>query len=141
VAVFDQKRILGYLTEDETRGLIWLLGHNPNTVISVPHPDNSSKSVAVEIVNLKVNMDSQLNQDVPKFTIKISGTGHIVEEDTNTSNLSISDLKSQVETLSEQEIVNEVEMALSKVQKEYKSDVLGFGKLLHSQHKQEWNKE
>jgi hypothetical protein len=62
-----------------------------------------------------------------------------VEEDINTSDLSISDLKSQIGTLSEQEIVKEVETGLSKVQKEYKSDVLGFGKLLHSQHKQEWN--
>jgi spore germination protein KC len=30
-------------------------------------------------------------------------------------------------------------MSLSKVQKVYKSDVLGFGQLVHSQHKQEWN--
>jgi spore germination protein KC len=56
-AVFNQKRLLGYLSEDETRGLTWLLGHNPNTVISVPHPDNSSKSVGVEITNVKIKMD------------------------------------------------------------------------------------
>jgi spore germination protein KC len=138
MAVFDQKRMLGYLSEDETHGLAWLLGHNPNTVISIPHPENSSKSVAIEIENVKVKIDSELNQDTPEFSIKISGTGHIAEEDTM-SDLSINEFKSQLEAQADNEIVSEVETSLNRVQKDFKSDVVGFGQIVHAQHKQEWN--
>ncbi|MEA4925483.1 MAG: Ger(x)C family spore germination protein [Syntrophomonadaceae bacterium] len=140
MAVFKQNRMLGYLTVDETRGLSWVLSHNTNRVISVDHPENSTKSVAVEIKNVKVKVDSQLDQDTPGFTIKISGTGEIAEEDTF-SGLSISQFKDQVEAKLEQQIVKEVQLGLNKVQKEYKSDVLGFGAIVHAQHKQAWNGE
>ncbi len=137
MAVFNQKQMLGYLSDDESQGLTWILGHNPNTIISVPHPENSAKSVAVEIGQVKVKIDSSINQEIPEFDISISGIGHIAEEDTF-SGLSISDFKNTLETLSNQEIVKEVGLSLNKVQKEYKSDVLGFGKIVHSQHKKEW---
>ena len=50
MAVFNQNRMLGYLSADETRGLAWILSQNPNMLISVPHPENSTKSVAIEIM-------------------------------------------------------------------------------------------
>lgn len=138
MAVFDQRRMLGYLSEDETRGLAWFLSENPNMVISVPHPSDSSESVAVEIVAVKAKIDSQLDQQTPSFSIQITGTGHIAEEDT-TSDLSINDFKHQMEFLAEQQIIEEIELGLDKVLNVYKSDVLGFGKVVHSQHKKEWN--
>lgn len=138
MAVFDDNSLLGFLTEEETRGLSWFMAEDPNTVISVPHPENSEKSVAVEISGVKAKIESQIDDDGPQFTIVITGTGHIAEEQT-TSRLSIHQLKSQLEGTVNQEIGREIAMALDKIQKQYGSDVLGFGKVVHTQHKQAWN--
>ncbi len=140
LAVFDKNRMLGYLTADEARGLSWFLGESPNLVISLPHPQNQNKSVAVEMNAVKAKIDSRLNQGAPEFTIEISGSGHISEEDTFSS-LTINEFKSTLENLAEQQIAAEIRSSVSKVQKEYRSDVLRFGKTVHVQHKKEWNRD
>jgi len=140
MAVFNQNRMLGYLSADETRGLSWFLGEDPNLIISLPHPENPAKSVAVEMKAMKAQINSRLNQDMPEFTIEITGTGHITEEGTTTS-LTINEIKNALEKLAEQQIATEVGSCVSKVQKEYRSDVLGFGKTVHVQHRNEWNQD
>lgn len=138
VAIFDNKKLLGFLSADETRGLSWFMGKNPNLVLSLPHPDNPSKSVALEITQVKAKINSELDQGIPQFTIDISGISHITEEDT-TSTMAIDDFKKSLEELAENQITTEVQSSVNRVQKEYRSDVLGFGKTVHVQHKQEWN--
>ena len=140
MAVFHNTRMLGYLSADEARGLSWFLGEEPNSVISLPHPENSIKAVAVEMRSVHAKIESRLNQDMPEFTIEISGTGHITEEDISSS-LTMDEFKSALEGLAEQQIATEVRSSVSKVQKEFRSDVLKFGSTVHVQHKKEWNQD
>lgn len=138
VGVFDNKKLLGYLSADETRGLSWFLGENPNLVVSLTHPEDPTKSVALEITQVKAKITSDISEEIPQFTIDISGTSHITEEGA-ASTMSIEEMKQSLEALAEQTIAAEIESSVSRVQKEYRSDVLGFGKTVHVQHKQEWN--
>jgi spore germination protein KC len=51
------------------------------------------------------------------------------------------EFKSALEGLAEQQIATEVRSSVSKVQKEFRSDVLKFGSTVHVQHKKEWNQD
>jgi spore germination protein KC len=138
-AVFDETKLLGYLTPEETTGLSWILGDNPNTVISVVDPEIPVRATAIEVSNVKHDITSQFNEGtlIPKINIRITGVGKLSED--HFSNMSITAYKTRWEALLNEQIARQVEQAIAKVQKEYQSDVLGFGDIVHGQHKTEWH--
>ncbi len=140
-AVFDKDKLLGFLSPEETRGVAWVLNsfHNTtnNTIITVIDPAHDNKAVSVETKNVKTKLVANISEHLPDISIQISGIGKIVEEDAST-NQSIQAMKTHLEELVDNKIADDINLALDKVQKNYKSDVFGFGKLIHAQHKKAW---
>lgn len=139
-AVFNKDKMVGWLSPQETLGVAWILDQTQDTIVTVPEPTNRNKSVAVETSNVKTIIKSQLKEGMPNVTIKVTAEGSIVEED-GTTNLSITAFKNKIETLVAQKISTDIRMAVDKVQKGYKSDVLRFGREIHIQHDKEWESE
>ncbi len=140
-AVFDKDKLLGFLSQEETRGVAWVLNsfHNTtkNTIITVIDPAHDNKAVSVQTADVKTKLVSNISEQIPDISIQISGIGKIVEEDAST-NQSIQAMKTHLEELVDNKIADDINLALDKVQKNYKSDVFGFGKLIHAQHKEAW---
>ena len=86
----------------------------------------SSKQTIVEIT------DNNL-----KIKVKITMNGMLDEQ---TSSVDLTDPKAvaDLEQATSQAIKQEVEHTLLKVQTEYKSDIFGFGQLVHRKYPQEW---
>lgn len=137
VAVFKNDKMLGWLSPEEARGLAWLRNEAKSTVITVMVPGNENKSISVEVDKIKAKIETAVNDGIPSVTIKLSGDVDIVEEDIAT-NLSIDELKRLVEKLVEDQIAADIRLMLGKVQKEYNSDVVGFGATMRAQHYKEW---
>lgn len=140
-AVFDKDKLLGFLSPEETRGVALVLNSfnntTNNTVITVIDPEHDNKAVSVETKNVKTKLVVNISEHLPDISIQISGIGKIVEEGAST-NLSIQAMKTHLEELIDNKIADDINLALDKVQKDYQSDVLGFGKLIHAQHKEAW---
>lgn len=139
-AVFGHSKMLGWLTPEETKGLSWVLNGTERTLMSVSMADHNNAVIAVETYSVKAKINSYINGETPSFDISVSGKGSIVEEDSN-SNLNINELKSEVENLVNQKIKEEMALGIHKVQKEYRSDVLYLGGLIHIQHEKEWKEK
>ncbi len=139
-AVFKGSKMLGWLTDEETRGINWVLENTENTIVSVRTKEATNYNVAIETRKVKSKINSTIVSGVPHFTIDISGTGDIVEED-GTTEKSMPEYKAELEILLNKRIKNEIMLGLSKIQKDYKSDVVDFAQIFHIQNPKEWRKK
>lgn len=136
-AAFRGAKMVGMLSPNETRGLAWLRKDTNNAVVSVEGVDEKNNiGIAVEIKSAKVKINSKLSGEIPAFNIQLKVDGAISEEDSS-SDMEINDFKNKVETLTSKEISKEIKLGIDKA-KELNCDVLGLGRVLHIQHKKEW---
>lgn len=137
-AVFKDDKMVGWLSPDETRGLAWLRNENASTIVTVTVPGYGDKGVSVETDKVKAKIATEVIDGIPAVTVSLTGHGRVVEEDVAT-NLSIGEFKDVIKKAVDEEIEAEFRLALAKVQKDYKTDILNFGASVHAQHKNEWN--
>jgi spore germination protein KC len=135
--IFYRDKLLGWLSPDETRGLAWVRNDTKSTVISVEEPSHPGRYVSVEMDSVSTNIITYVNNGNPSVTFEINGSGSITEEDAGTS-LSMNEFKKVIAGLAAQKIVNDISAAFGKIQKTYKSDVLGLASYIHGQHNNEW---
>lgn len=136
-AVFKGVKMIGWVSPEESRGLGILKKEIKSAVITVPASEDGNKYVSVEIRGIKVSIESQIIDDIPSLSIKVSGHGNISEQDFSTGIL-MEDFKRKVEEGISEIIKEEIRIGLDKVQKEFRSDVLAFGRIVHIQHRQDW---
>ena len=135
-AVFLKDRLVGFLDGPETKGYNWVVDKVSSGIVTVPTPD-SNGSTSVEILKSGSKNEVEINGTNIKIKVKINMVGMLDEQ---TSNIKITD-PTVIETLeyaTSQAIKQEVENTLLKVQKEYRSDVFGFGQLVHRKYPHEW---
>lgn len=136
-AVFSEDKMLGWLTPDETRGLAWVRNETRNTVVPVQDPSDPGRYVSVEMHSVTADIKSNVSGGQPSVTLNVSGTGNITEEGASKT-LPMQQFKTAVAGLVARQIVNDISACLYKVQKEYKSDVLGLADYIHGEHDAEW---
>jgi hypothetical protein len=131
--------MVGETSPEETRGLAFVRKETKDAVIVVSGFEGEKQKASVELKNTKIKFISEIKGDMPNITIDITADGNIAEED-KVSNMTIEELRSKVGAAASREVEKEIKIGIEKVQKGYKSDVLGFGRIVHIQHKEEWNK-
>lgn len=138
-AIFKGSKMLGETSPEETRGLAFIRKETKNAVIVVSGYEGEKQKVSVELKNTKINIRSEIKGDMPNITISVTTDGSVSEED-KVSDMTIEELKTKVGAAAGREIEREIRMGIDKVQKDYKSDVIGIGRVVHIQHKEEWDK-
>ncbi|WP_169717696.1 Spore germination protein B3 [Sporomusa silvacetica DSM 10669] len=135
-AVFLKDRLVGFLNGEETRGYNWVIGKVHSGIVVSPTPNTNGTS-SVEILTAQSKNDVEITGNDIKIKVKITMTGMLDEE---TAKVEITDhaVIAMLEQATSQSIKQEVEHTLLKVQTEYKSDIFGFGQLVHRKYPQEW---
>jgi spore germination protein KC len=136
-AVFKGSKLVGGISPEETRGLAWIRNEMGNAIIVFSATGNERQKISVELDDTKVKTKAQVIGEIPTIDIEVTAKGDITEMDAP-SDLTIEEFKAFVEKEAEKEIEREIRLGLDKVQKEYKSDVLGFGRAVHIANKKEW---
>lgn len=137
MAVFRKDKLVGWLDEKETRGLLWVLGKVKSTIVVVQVPDASTGKVSLEVfkTDSKVKVSSKGNL---LLTVEIEVDSKIGEE-TGPLDPTKPHVLKMINEEQEKIIANEINSALTKA-KELKSDVFGFSQAIHSQEPKEWAK-
>lgn len=138
-AIFKGSKMIGETSPEETRGLAFIRKETKDAVIVVSGFEGEKQKASVELKNTKINIKSEIKADMPNITISLTTDGSVAEED-KVSNMTIEELKIKVGAAAGREIEREIRMGIDKVQRGYKSDVLGLGRVVHIQHKEEWYK-
>lgn len=135
-AIFDQNlKLLGFLNIDENRVLLWVMGILKKNTITVSLKDGSA-SLNLTKMGSKIVPELSRNNKI-RFTVTLTGEGSLSE---NNSNLDV--MQSQniehLQNILEKQSKKQVLQTISKVQKEYGTDIFGFGEAIHKKDPHEW---
>ena len=136
-AVFKKDKLVGFLSDIETRGLNWVTGEVKGGVINVPSPTIKNKLIAIEIKRSSVSVKPKIEDETISFVIEVKEEGAIVEEQTLTDVSKLPVLE-EIENSQKMVIEKEIKRTVDKVQKEYGSDNFGFGKALNDKYPDKW---
>jgi len=147
VAVFLKDKRVGYLDKYETRGYLFATGGVKSTIVELENPLDTNKHIGIEIEKASAEKKLEWNKDgSPKFTISIKVKAVVAEQ---INNVAIEETKliKMLEASCNEKIKEETVASITKCQKEYNSDVFGFGAKVFDkkpdywkQVKEEWNK-
>lgn len=137
VGIFKEDKLVGWLDDHETRGLMWLKGEPMDGVITVPSPNEPDKKVSIRIRRGKTGIEAESGGEYPRFNVKIKVEGDMVEQQSR-ENLAKPEMIKALESEMADEIKKRTTAALRKARDEYGVDVFGFGHAFHHRFKKDW---
>ncbi|MGE7915092.1 Ger(x)C family spore germination protein [Lysinibacillus xylanilyticus] len=137
LAVFKKDKLVGWLTERESRGLNGIVNEVKNSVTAISCPEEGKATI--EIIKVDSKMKGKINKGKPEVdvNIKVKGTVGEVECQINLNEL---DTIVELEKITEKQMEETVNLTIESLQKQYKSDIFGFGEAIHRSNPKEWKK-
>jgi spore germination protein KC len=136
-ALFRKDKLVGYLNEHETRGLLWARGEVQGGHLNLPCPAGKGKPVSLNILRSEARMIPEITDDGRlRVTVEIREEADLAETGCP-FDLREPGVVKKLEVLQAEAIEREVMSAVRRAQ-EYKSDVFGFGAAFHRRYPQEW---
>jgi spore germination protein KC len=129
VAVFDKDKLVGYLNSSETLPFLLATGKSQGGIITTDKINNKDK-VSLEISKASSKYSFTYNKDKLKFNIKMELKVYLGEDMVQTEKLT----EKQIDEISKQasiQINKEVKIVINKIQKEFNTDILGFGQYIY----------
>lgn len=136
-AVFKDGKLAGWLDPYETRGYLFATGKVKSTIVNIL-ADNGIISMEVMWSKGKVNAEFE-NGNLDMLSVQVELEANVGEYEAKGKLDSPDDLHRLEKILSE-EVKEEIMMALEKTQKDYSSDIFGFGAQVHKYHPEYWKK-
>lgn len=136
-AVFKDFKLVGYLTADETRGLLWLTGKLHRALITTDIPQDHG-TIAMTLISANCEIKPMVRGNHVVFNINLDGKGEI---DENNTNLNLGDVQNfkRAKKVLDRTIQNNVQMSFEKA-KEYDADIFGFGQEIARTDPRTWEK-
>jgi spore germination protein KC len=140
VAVFREDKLIGWLDENETRGLLWLKGEViRRDVVVVPTPGEPAAEASIKIRRAKTTIMPDYDGARPRFNVIIEAEGDMLEQQSR-EDLATPEKIKALEGAMAGEIRKKATGALEKAQRVYGVDIFGFGDAFHRKYKKEWRK-
>lgn len=140
VAIFKKDKLIGWLSEKETRVYLWLKNQKIEAVSTVEIPsEKGGGHVSSQFYDAKTTIKPIM--DKRNLTIKVDEYAN-VEIFENTSKLDLGDPKDVefIKDLIEEDLKIRNELVCKKAQKQFKSDIFGIGRVVYRHYPQEWKK-
>jgi len=137
LAVFKKDKLVGWLTERESKGYNDIVNKVKNSVTAISCPKEGKATI--EIIQLDSKMKGKINKGKPEVDINIKVKGNVGEVDCQI-NLNDQETIVKLEKSTEKKMKENVNLAIKNVQKQYNSDIFGFGEAIHRSNPKEWKK-
>ncbi|MFD0825095.1 Ger(x)C family spore germination protein [Neobacillus sp. M.A.Huq-85] len=130
LAIFKKGKLLDFLPLKDTRNYLWVEDKIIRTALSVPCQKN--KYIAIRIYNSKTRAKARMIRGLPVIDINVRSEAYL---DGTQCTKDITKIKTyeQYEKFTEKMIEKNMMKTIQKVQKEYRSDVFGFGEEMYRQ--------
>lgn len=136
IAIFDNDKLIGYATKDESRGINLIMNEINEMIVQY---ECDEKYLVTSVSQVTSEMSVEWKNQNPVITIHIKGLGDITED---SCHFDLTDPK-EIETIEDKinkEMKKLVEKGLKLVQKDLKIDVIGFGNLVYKKNPSYFNK-
>lgn len=137
LAIFKQDKLVGILTEKESKGYNYIKNNVKNTLGLIACPKGGNLSM--EVTNAKTKVKGKVKNGVPSIHVKINIKQNVGEVNCSID-LSKKKTNDYINKESRARVKKIVEDALDTIQKDYQIDVLGFGEAIYRADYKEWKK-
>lgn len=138
-AVFKGDKLVGWIDKAETRGILWMRNEMETGVITLEVPkEDGGGNISIDITNAEVKITPKLEHDGVIITVNVTSDMNVMEND---SKLNLDDSK-VIEGLQndvESEIKERIQSVIDIAQKDFQSDIFGFGQAIYKKYPKEWN--
>lgn len=139
-AIFEQDKIVGFLDEDETRTLMYIMDKIKGGILNIKQrPETAGKNVSLLISENKTKIKPINSNNNIFINIELeteTALGEVGSRDNINTEDKISTLEKEAEELLTTNIINLIE----KVQKDFEIDIFGFGKTIKEDMPDLWKK-
>lgn len=136
LGIFKKDKLLGFTTDDESRG-INLISNNVSTMNITTKCGDDYITATTENIKTDVEIDTKGDDITIKLNIK--GDAAIAEINCKVNLENPKEIK-KLEEKFDDKVKDIIDKALYITQKEYKSDVFGFGNMIYRQDYKKWEK-
>lgn len=138
-AIFNTNlQMIGSLTPSEVRNRFWVRGELKENTLTAYVPEGKGE-ISFVGGKYKSKIKPLLQGDKIKFIIILSGKGVIKENNTNLDLKNPRHLKA-IEQALNKHVKKNVSQTISRVQKDYNTDIFGLGEALHRKYPAVWKK-
>ncbi|MBL4933845.1 Ger(x)C family spore germination protein [Clostridium paridis] len=138
-ALFKDDKLAGFITDRETRGILWLKNEINNGMITAKIPNEKGGGlISGRIERVKTKIDPILKGDTVEFNVNIFADATIYESSSKLDLSSHSAIE-YAQKMYAKEITEMINESLEKIQKQYKLDVVGFGAKVHGKYPKQWD--
>lgn len=140
-AVFHKDKLVGWMSDKETRGVQWLRKEFNEAVITVDVPQNKGGGkISVRVLKGEAKINPVIKGS--KVTIKaVVRTEDELYDNSSKLDLTKPEVIDYIEKKVDSDIKDRIQLALDVAQKQFKSDVFGFGREVYREHPKEWKKQ
>ncbi len=135
-AVFKKDKFAGWLNEDESKGYNCIIGHVQSTVGHVE--DKSIGKISFEVTGTDSKQKVFLLNKKPAINVEVDVKANI-ETVPESLDVTKSENLQKVEKLIKEKITANCYNSIKKAQKDLKSDIFGFGEVIHRYDPELWN--
>lgn len=138
-AVYKKDKLAGFLNNQDTIGLNLVVGSAKRGIIEVPALKNKDKKISIEIKKVESKIKSKIADGKVRINVNLKLRGNIteVEDGTDVSDPEIIDM---INEKFRDYIKKNAETTVMKIQKELRTDILGFGSTFQKEYPEEWEK-
>jgi spore germination protein KC len=137
-AVFKRGSLKGFLDEKQTRGLLWIKGDLKNEILVLNNGLNEKEKVSVIIRKSKSQYIPNISDNSSKMTVKTwveADIGEVSSQNLHLDSGQIEHLNRQLEEMIKKEELS----VLTTAQKEWQTDIFGFGEAIYRTQPMVWD--
>ncbi|MFG6147721.1 Ger(x)C family spore germination protein [Halobacillus sp. B23F22_1] len=134
LGVLKNDRLVGWLDEDASKGYNYVVGDIKNSVVTLPCQDGTT---SIEILRTQSSMEASFSEGKPSISIELDVEGNVAEVDCPID-LSKEDSIQKLNDETEKEIKRLMEASLKMAQKNFETDIFGFGGMIHRKDPEYW---
>ncbi|MBK5484515.1 Ger(x)C family spore germination protein [Peribacillus sp. TH16] len=137
IGVFKDGKLIDWLDGNKAIGSMWVLDRIAHTNLNIDWNDKKD-AITYQVKRQKTNVAAKMKNGKPKMLIKVLVEGDIREANVPV-NLNRPHVLIDIEKKLAKDLKKEMEDAIVRAQKN-KSDIFGFGEIMHESHPKEWKK-
>jgi spore germination protein KC len=137
MAVFRRNKMVGWLNENESKGVNYLLPrHIKSTLIKFPCTKRSK--IGIELIRSQTKLKGSFEKGKPVIDVNIRAEGNVGEVQCKLDITKPTTIR-LLEKKTEKRINQVIKEAVQK-SKQFQADIAGFGEVLHRANPKEWKK-
>ncbi|WP_313894094.1 Ger(x)C family spore germination protein [Psychrobacillus sp.] len=135
LAAFKDDKLVGWLTEDESRAYSDIMNLVKSTVGTISCPEEGKANL--EVLRFKSDVKGNVKNGIPEVDIGIQIEANVGAIECPID-ITIPESLEALEKIYEKEVEKTIKDSITSVQEKYEADIFGFGNAIHRSNPKEW---